>query len=236
MPQLLLICIQIICFCLTWALITFELQPFADGYQFFFGTEASTLPEWTVHANYLCCILFLLTGIAAILRLKFLKQLLSASLTFLLLIWICLFFNKDGHIVPVLKYSYIVLIPFIFQKIFQQNVKNIDVLIKTTLQVSLIYIPFYVGWFVFNSSNIDHIVALVITSTLTLVSVGASFGLYIKDYFRLSLRCAEFVFFIGFLTDIFQWINTGMAYNRLPMVLIGISLILFGRWVRIVSK
>lgn len=236
MPQLLLICIQIICFCLTWALITFELQPFADVFQFFFGTASTTLPEWTTHANYLCSILFLLTGIGAILRLKFLKQLLSTSLTFLFLIWIGLLFNKDGYIVPILKYSYIVLIPFVFQKIFHQQVKNIDVIIKTTLQVSLIYIPFYIGWFAFNNPHIHHIVAIIITSTLTLVSVGASLGLYLKDYFRISLRCAEFVFLIGFLTDIFQWINSGMEYNHLPMILLGISLVIFGRWVRIVSK
>lgn len=236
MHQLLLLCIQIICFCLTWALITFELHPFLDIYQLIFSDTGDKIPEWTVHANYLFAIIFLVTGISALLRLKVLKKMIGVSMTFFSVLLLCMVIHHQGVAMPILKYSYILLIPYVFYKVFNQNIQHIDKIIKATLQISLIYIPFSVGLFVFNSTEIHHFMAILITSTLTLVSVGASLGLYLKDYFRISLRCAEFVFFIGFVADIFQLIDSGFEYNRLPLALIGISLILFGRWVRIVSK
>lgn len=236
MPQLLLICIQIICFCLTWALVTFQIEPFLDVYQFIKNDDIIHAPEWTIHTQYLFALIFLTTGITSILRLKVLKHLISTALTFFIALLICMAFSPELHILNVLKYSYIVLIPFIFHRIFNQNIQHIDVWIKTTLQIPLIFIPFSIGYYVFNDAQINNFISIIITSTLTLVSVGASLGLYIKDYFRVSLRCAEWIFFIGFATDLLHMLSTGFDYNQLPMILIGISLILFARWSRIVSK
>lgn len=236
MPHLLLICVQIICFCLTWALATFQLQPFLELLKFFHGGELTSIPEWTKHANYLFALIFLTTGISAVIRLRVLKNLTSTSLTFLLVLLLGMSFIPELYFANILKYSYIVLIPWVFYKIFSQNIRNIDKWIKTTLQISLIYVPFGVGLYLFNDPYVHHVIAVIITSTLTLVSVGASFGLYLKDYFRTSLLCAEWVFFIGFATDLFQLFSKGFEYNQLPMVILGISLVLFARWSRIVTK
>lgn len=238
MPQLILICIQIICFCLTWALITFELQPFLTALEFFRVNSTITIvPQWTVHTNYLFAIILLVTGVSATIRLKILSHFTSVSITFLIVLWLCFALQPEEYLANLLKYAYIVLIPIIFHKIFTQDIKHIEKIIKATIQISLIYVPYHLGLFFFNETPLSSTIATVLTSTFTLISISASLGLYTKKFFSFALRTATLMFTLNLLSEILPLYNSFSEwnFNGLPMVIIHSVLIVFTRWVTALS-
>lgn len=238
MPQLILLCIQIICFCLTWALITFEIQPFLSAWGFFTGNSTLTpAMAWTVHANYLFAIIFLITGISATIRLKILSYFTSVSITFLTVLWLCLALQPDEYLTNLLKYAYIVLIPVIFHKIFIRDTRYIEKIIKATIQISLIYAPYHLGLFFFNDISLYSIPATILTSTFTLISISASLGLYTRKFFAPALTTATFIFILSLLADIFLLYKnlSGWNFNQLPMTIISAAMIVFTRWVSMLS-
>lgn len=239
MPQLILICIQIICFCLTWALITFEIQPFLSVWGFFTGNSTlSPATEWTVHANYLFAIILVVTGISATIRLKILSHFTSVSITFLIVLWLCFALQPDEYLSNLLKYAYIVLIPVIFHKIFTKNIQHIEKIIKATIQLSLIYVPYRMGLFFFNDTSLSVTLATILTSTFTLISISASLGLYTRKFFSLALKTATIIFTLNLFADIFPLYKNLSAwnFNEIPMAIISSSLIVFTRWVSVISR
>ncbi len=238
MPRYLLLCIQIICFCLAWAFITFQIEPFSRVWSFFSGADNSTTPEWAVHTNYLFTIILLITGISATIRLKLIAHFNSVAITFLAVLWACFALQPDQYFAYLLKYSYIVLIPVVFHKIFTQNIRHIELFIKATIQISLVYFPYNLGLFLIHETNLSQPLILATTSTFTLLSVGASLGLYITQYFNPALKVAALLFTIGLLIDVLPVLKnpSGFDFNQIPMAIIGSSLIVFTNWVKALNN
>ncbi len=234
MQQLIIISLQIIYYCLAWLLLTFSITPFSSAWNLVSGNSSNPiLPDWAIHTHYLFAIMYLSTGIAITLRLKVMKQMNSTALFFSAVLLAFMAFYPKLLMINLLKYSYIIVIPVIFQKIILLNGENIHKWIKSCIQISLIYSSYHVAMYLFQIPILNEITAIVLASIFTLIAIGASLVLYTKKYYTQSLNIALLIFIVGSFIDILE-ISMNfktIEFNQLPLMIISWSMIIFTIWV-----
>ena len=237
MSGLLLISVQIICFCIAWALITFQLHPFADFWQFFYRSSGGNIPDWTMHSNYLIATFLAATGISATLKLRVIGNLLSISVVFLVILLAALSFEAPFYVLNIFQYSYILLIPYIFQKLFLRETTNIMTWISITLIVSMLFAPLDIATILNQQLGVSLHTALLSGILFLVLAFIASYGIYDKKYFSLTLQLGLVIFITEFMVNILSVLK-GFSlthFNNLSLGLLSLALVLFVLWVKSVS-
>lgn len=234
MQQLIILSLQIIYYCLAWLLLTFTITPFSSAWNFISeNTSNTSIPDWAVHTHYLFAIVYLSTGIAITLRLKVIQQMNSAAMIFSAVLLAFMAFYPKLLMINLLKYSYIIIIPYIFQKLILLKGENLQKWIKSCIQIALIYSSYQIEMYLFQSPILSDITSIIIASTLTFIAIGASIALYTKKYYKPSLNVALLIFILGSFIDFLE-ISTNIEridFNQFPLILIGWSMIIFTLWV-----
>lgn len=238
MPQLIILSLQILYFCLAWLLVTFKITPFSDAWNFISRLPTNDiLPEWAVHTHYFFALIFITAGISFTLRLKVMKYINSTALIFLLLLLALTAFSPELYIINLFKFGYIVFIPYIFQKVILQDSKNLQRWIKSSILIFLIYSTYHIGTYLYHSPYLYEISSMAFTTMIVILAIMTSIALYTKNFYKLALNLA-LVFFIGSsvidFTAVFQNIQS-FDYNTIPVIVISWSMIIFTFWVRKMS-
>ena len=234
MPQLLILSLQILYFCLAWLLVTFKISPFSNLWNIISSQNSDKIPDWIVHTHYLFALIFVTAGIAFTLRLKVMKYMNSTALYFLGILLATMAFSPDLYMINLLKYAYIVFIPVIFHRIMLQKGENIQKWIKASIQIALIYSTYHIAMYWNQSFILGEITTIALTAAITFIGIGTSITLYTEKYYKTALSFAMFIFLITNIFDsieIFQNFHS-IEYNKIPLIFISWSMIVFTLWVR----
>ncbi|HUH74707.1 MAG TPA: hypothetical protein VLZ75_09885 [Chitinophagales bacterium] len=238
MPQLIILSLQILYFCLAWSLVTFKITPFSDAWNYISGLPTdSILPEWAIHTHYLFALIFITSGITFTLRLKVMNYINSTALIFLVMLLISLAFSPELYVINLIKYSYIVFIPYIFQKIIVQDSANIQRWIKTSILLSLLYATYHISVYLFKTSYTFEAMSTVLPFAIAIIGILVATALYSKRFYKLSLHLSILFLIASSSIDFLQIFKNaqGFDYNMIPILVISWSMILFTFWVRKMS-